>query len=348
MRTLLTAILIGLAATCCHAELPVFAAVDELHEQARARIANGQYEALLADADRFLASRERIPDGRWKLAMLLGGVRRGLKTEAHSAADWARFDTAFEALARKHPASPDGWLLVAVLEDSHAWALRGGGYADTVSDDGQEGFARHLAKARATLQAHPAPSNPAWFELQISVAGALGENRQVLDRLFAAALKQEPAYQQTWFSRMMFLQPKWGGTPADMLALIQQAAQPTSPTEGRGMMSRLMRYAAESGYPEVLAWPSLDWETVKASFEDELKAYPDDSNAQWFFIQACTHGDRSEARHLLDFVKQPPSPILFGAAGFAFDGAAAWARGQAASFMMIDPVTGQPRRVRVR
>ncbi len=345
MRTVLAALALSVAAAASHAELPNFAAVDALHEQARAQIAKGQYEALLADIDQALASKARIPDGRWQLALLLGGVRRGLKAEARSEADWTRLDAALRTLARTHPASPNAWLLVAVMEDSHAWALRGGGYVDTVTDAGAAGFTRHLTKARTLLEAHPMPSNPAWFALQLSVDTGLGADRRTLDQIFAEALKREPDYQQTWFERMNRLLPKWGGTEAEMMALLQQAAQSTS-SERRGMMTRLMEFSVASGYPEVMQWPTPDWADIKAAFDDELAVFPDDANAQWFFIQACARGDRSEARHLLAFVKQPPSPQLFGAAGFSFDMAAAWASGRAPSFFMVDPQTGQPRRVR--
>ena len=345
MRRFLAALCLGLAAASSHAELPDFAAVDDLHEQARLSLARGRYEALLADVDKALASKARIPDGRWQLALLLGGVRRGLRAEAHSEADWARFDTALRALARKHPRSPNAWLLVAVMEDSHAWALRGGGYSDTVTDAGAAGFTRHLTKARELLEAHPMPSNPAWFALHLSVDSGLGADRRTLDLLFTEALKREPDYQQTWVERMTRLEPKWGGSQADMLALILQAAQSTS-SERRGMMTHMMQVAVESGYPEVLQWPTPDWSDIKAAFEDELAVFPDDANAQWFFILACSHGDRAEAKHLLEFIKQPPSPRLFGAAGFSFEPAAAWASGHAPSFLMVDPATGQPRRVR--
>ena len=345
MRTALAALVLSLAASASHAELPNFAAVDNLHEQARLSIAQGRYEALLADVDKALASKARIPDGRWQLALLLGGVRRGLRSEAHSEADWARYDTTLQALARKHPTSSNAWLLLAVMEDSHAWALRGGGYSDTVTDAGAAGFARHLAKARALLEAHPMPSNPAWFALHLSVDTGLGTDRRMLDLLFTDALKHEPDYQQTWFERMNGLLPKWGGSQEDMVALLLQAAQSTS-SERRGMMTRLMEFAVASGYPEVLRWSTPDWADMKTSFDDELAVFPDDANAQWFFIVACSRGDRAEAKHLLEFVKQPPSPQLFGAAGFSFEMASAWASGHAPSFLMVDPQTGQPRRVR--
>ena len=112
------------------------------------------------------------------------------------------------------------------------------------------------------------------------------------------------------------------------------------------MMARLLWAASKEGYDEPLTNPKVGWDAVKASFEDVLQHYPDDWNAQWFFIQACKHGDKAEAAHLLAFVKQPPSKALFEPSGVPFDGCAAWANREANSFMMLDPATGQPRRIR--
>lgn len=132
MRLLLIIVASWFAVSTCRAELPTLEAVDAMHADAATRIAGRHYDSLLVDADKYLKSHERLPDGRWKMAILLGGMRRGFAQNAHVAADWEAQERDLEALAVRHPASPNAWLFLAIQADSHAWAERGSGFSNTV------------------------------------------------------------------------------------------------------------------------------------------------------------------------------------------------------------------------
>ena len=346
MRTLLVAALLSIAAMACRAELPLYVAVEDLHADAARRVAAGQFEGLVIDADRYLKTEERFADGRWKLAVLWWGISHALEHGDLSRAEWARDEAIATALAKKRPDSPNAWLMVATLQDARAWAARGNATASELDAAQEGGFEQHMQKARSLLAAHPAPANPAWYAEVLSAEGDLGAGPTALDEIFADALRHAPGYQQTWFTRLHYLEPKWGGSVDDMARFINRGAADTSSAEGRGMMARLLWAASKEGYDEPITNPQVDWNDVKGSFEDVLKRYPDDWNAQWFFIQACRRGDRPEAAHLLAFIKQAPSDRLFGSSGVPFDGCAAWAARKAASFTLLDPVTGQYRNVR--
>jgi hypothetical protein len=103
------------------------------------------------------------------------------------------------------------------------------------------------------------------------------------------------------------------------------SARITSTTEGRGMMARLLLVADDSGYSEVKKRPEIAWETVKVSYDDVLKRFPDGWNAQRFFFEACRRSDKLEARHLLTFVKQAPSDALFKRKAAAYIQCVEWA-----------------------
>jgi hypothetical protein len=325
MRQMLLAFILWLAAAGCHAANATRAAVTQLHEEAAQRIATGQFEHLLAEADRYQKSHERIADGRWKLALLLGGMRRGFEAAARSPEDWAAFDRSLRALAAAHPDSPNAWLFVAVLEDSHAWAARGHGPAASVTTMGFGAFRSHGERARTLLEEHPTPGNPAWYALRISVGGALQESAETLDRLFDDAFRHEPDYHQTWFSRVMYLEPQWGGSADDVVRFALRGAKTISPAEGRGMLARVLWTAFDAGVLEALASPAVDWNVLKASMEDVLRRYPDDWNAQPFLLEACTRSDKAEARHLLTFVKEPPIPEALDDNVEVFKACIAWA-----------------------
>jgi hypothetical protein len=110
MRPLLFAVLACLAAMPCRAELPVVVEINAMQADAKTRIAAGEFDGLLADADKYLKDKERLADGRWKLAILYGALNRGFTADAHMPRDWAQFESALQALAENRPASANAWL----------------------------------------------------------------------------------------------------------------------------------------------------------------------------------------------------------------------------------------------
>lgn len=339
MRRLLL-LLFWLVALPSHAEIHLRVALEALHEDVARRIAAGQYESVLRDADRYLATKERLSDGRWKLAILYGGLDIGYKRAAHTPEEWERRAAELQALAKRHPHSANGWLMVAQLEASRGWAARGEGYASTARAEDLAVFEARIEKERQLLEDHPVPTNPEWNDMRIQAAADSGAPQADLDRLFAMAIEREPGYQQNWFTRLNYARPAWGGSNERMVALINQAGGVTSPTEGRGMMGRLLQIAMELGESRLIDSPKIDWNAVKASYEDVLKRYPDDWNAQWFFFQASMHGDKAEAKHLLTFVKEPPSPALLGSNVRAYLVCVDWAEGKVPGFVTRDATTG--------
>jgi hypothetical protein len=346
VRLVLVLIACWFTMSTCRAELPTLEAIDALHADATARIAAGRFDSLLAEADKYLKTQERFGDGRWKLAILLGGMRRGFAQVASSPADWQSTEAALRALAARHPESPNAWLFLAIQAHSHAWAQRGQGYADSVGNDADAAFRRDLGQARTLLDAHQAPANPAWYALRLNVGGALGESRASLDTLFATAIKRQPDYLQTWQARENYLEPKWGGRVEDVIALAGLGGRTVSAGEGRGMMVEVLAAALDCNCNALMNHPGIDWAAVRASMDDVLQRYPDDVNAQRYFFIACEHGDKGLAQHLLPSVTAPPSPTLIGANARVFELCRSWAQGRIPQFAMRDHDTGQVRIVK--
>ncbi len=112
----------------------------------------------------------------------------------------------------------DPWMKEMILgrhEIKLAWAARGEGYADTVTEQGWRGFYSHVAKARNHLLAAHAlrPDYPEAATDMITVALAAGERsgddeREWFDKAVAAQLDYHPAYSGYLWS----LRPRWGGS----------------------------------------------------------------------------------------------------------------------------------------
>jgi len=126
----------------------------------------------------------------------------------------------FASLSRRQ--GVDVWLLRMIqgeAEVAAAWEARGGGYVDTVTQEGWAGFRAHLTKAYAALteawKLHPEyPEAPALL-IMVAMGGAKGmgeDERTWFDRAVAAQMDYGPAYDHLLWA----LRPRWGGSYKDM------------------------------------------------------------------------------------------------------------------------------------
>ena len=121
-------------------------------------------------------------------------------------------------------AGPQYQWLTLVLKGEHeiteAWAARGDGYADSVTDTGWKGFQSHLGAARGDLTA-AWMLQPNWViapDLMMTVAlgdSDLNEMRMWFDRTTKAQID----YVSAWKEMRWGLRPRWYGNEKAMLAL---------------------------------------------------------------------------------------------------------------------------------
>jgi hypothetical protein len=123
-----------------------------------------------------------------------------------------------------HEAGPDyQWLALTLdgeREITEAWAARGGGYANTVTEEGWRGFHSHLASARSDLTAawNLEPGWPLAPERMIYVSlgdSDISEMRLWFDRTTTAQID----YPRAWSDLRWGLRPRWYGNEQAMLAL---------------------------------------------------------------------------------------------------------------------------------
>ena len=144
---------------------------------------------------------------------------------------WTRDGDSRHVVSRRIEAlgGGDPWLTQLMLgRDAYgkAWVSRGGGFANTVSDEGRKGFRDHYSVAltylRAALELHPDFPEPSNFLIDIAGAGHNPGTETAYDffrRAVEAQIDYWPAYQSFVFHTL----PRWGGTPeqlADILRMV--------------------------------------------------------------------------------------------------------------------------------
>jgi hypothetical protein len=112
--------------------------------------------------------------------------------------------------------------LGGTVEVNRGWKARGGGYADTVTDEGWKKLASHLANGRELLvKAWTLNKNEPWaanMMMSVVLGSGGGENETMFDwfeRSVTARFNQSSAYSHLLGS----VQPRWGGSYEQGMAL---------------------------------------------------------------------------------------------------------------------------------
>jgi hypothetical protein len=71
--------------------------------------------------------------------------------------------------------------------------------------------------------------------------------------------------------------------------------------------------------------------------------YPAERNVQKFFLIACSHPDKEEARKLFSLIHEAPSREVLGSNVPIFGLCQEWAAGKIKMFIMRNPDTGEER-----
>src|SRR5579884_356320 len=162
-------------------------------------------------------SKALFPGGYWKvhtIYLALAKPQAGLKA---SEEEWTRHLALIEQWKQQYPNSITARIALAEAYNDYGWKARGGGYADSVAQEGWQLLAERASKAEKILEeAEALPEKcPEWFAAMITVARTQEWDADHLNALFQKAIAFEPDYY--YYYRMLAdsLLPKWDGAEGD-------------------------------------------------------------------------------------------------------------------------------------
>lgn len=172
-----------------------------------------------------------------------------------------------------------------------AWQARGGGYAHTVSEEGNNTFQARLEEADALL--HEVTSLTPWrVAAQLPVSMGLNAPAPTYRELCEEALQADPEFRVPVMGAAYALLPRWHGEPGDTEKLAAWAAD-------FAHRPGLYAYAANSVVGFTQETNGFQWARLKASFEDLIRRFP--KTNRWLNAYArfaVLEGDRATARQL--------------------------------------------------
>ena len=286
-------------------------AADELEQRAQIIAYTQQlflgeeFQKLEAISRDYRTTKSRTSSGLWKLSLFYAGIGSSIAARTKGVereAAFNEFERRTMKWANQYPDSPTAHIAHSMVLIKHAWAYRGGGYANTVKPDAWAPFFRYIALARENLEKYKsvAADDPRWYETMLTVARSEGWNREQFDNLLNEALTREPLFYQTYFLALEYLLPKWHGDAREIEAFAQDAVRRTSAYEGRGIYARIYWFASQTEFDNDLFTSSLAvWPLMKDGFDDVVASYPDAWNLNNYAKFACLARDKPKTRELL-------------------------------------------------
>lgn len=300
---LVVAVLLGMS-VCWTAHAGEMDERRAIETEVSADMARDDFASLEARYAKAVGEGQRFGSG----VLVSGTIVRSLFRAPASASGTAvdeEFWSAAQARAHRWAVMDPKSVLAAMAEaQSHigyAWAHRGGGYARTVTQDGWIKYRRHVELARQALEARSSAgmADPNWRRLMLYIGRMQGWPMDRYAAFATEAMDAFPGFYDTYFEVAIRLVPQWGGNLQGLAAFAEHAAQRTSSTEGRALYARIYWSVYHYLSPTDFESGAVDWQKVRAGFEDVIERYPDDWNMNFYARLSCDAGDRATTRRLL-------------------------------------------------
>jgi hypothetical protein len=243
--------------------------------------------------------KERLADGRWKLAIF----ERALRSEFEQISDWDRLLEHIREWQGTFPKSRAAALTEAMYWRAYAWNARGTGYSNSVTQDGWQLFQQRLEKSLALLLESKTytSTSPLWARMFLATAGDLGWPKQKLLEAFRDLVKTQSNFDPLYLAVVSSLVPKWGGNWQLVDIYVRDAVSMTQEFDGHAMYARLywQAYLREGSQTDLFRNTRAQWADMKKGFEDLMRSYPHSAfNFNTFAAAACMAGDKEEFQSL--------------------------------------------------
>lgn len=313
----------------CNVEEPMVDTATDLHalqmyqRALRTLLDQENFDALDCIANAARSQKTRFSGGLWKLHAIYAGLER---PEGHlTEPDWEQHLSRLERWAATRPDSITARVALAGAYASYAWAARGEGYSDTVTNNGWSLFNQRLAKARSILADawNLSPHCPEWFVVLQSIAQGQGWEAGDEMKLFQQAVSFEPEYYYYYRLHAGYLLPQWYGERGDAAKFAEESANRVGGKKGDILYFQLAaNLVCTCEDPEVLR---MSWERIQKGFAAlEESSGPSSYNLNPFALIAARFHDPVAANGAMKRIGDNWDPDVWGSEKY-FEQTKEWA-----------------------
>lgn len=286
-----------------------------------------KFKDLDAIAKELRTSRAKAPSGDWRLFVFYEALVPAYERTG-------KFDKAFantHEWVHRFPESVTALIAEADAYTKLAWAYRGKGFSNTVTDDGRRNFTGNLELAMKSLRAAEKldPSDPRIYEQMVYVGLGLELEEKELEAFVEKGRAAAPDYFGLYTMRAFSLLPRWSGDPAAAGIFAASAAASVPAELSDEVYARTgWKYLSQEGAKNFNESGGFDVSRMRRGFDLILSRWPDDP--EWkhrcakFFVAVS---DREALRKLFEVIQYADAP-RFWSSEEMFNGYRNWARGE--------------------
>jgi len=201
--------------------------LDNYEAAIRRHFDKEEFELLDNLAASARSTKARLPGGFWTIHIIyLPLLEPPQGTDKATDADFQAHIDRLKRWIAQRPKSITARVALAGTYLNYAAHARGGGYADTVTEDGWRLYGERSAIAGKILaEAWDLPEKcPEWFLQMQGVVNAQDGSPPMQKAMFEKAVAFEPGYQYYYRLRADHLLPKWGGEEGDAAAFAAESS----------------------------------------------------------------------------------------------------------------------------
>jgi Domain of unknown function (DUF4034) len=263
------------------------------------------YDKLEALAALYRSSKERYADGAWKLQFLYESIdsinTRSERIWGQSDVVWANRRQEIQDWINAKSNSITARIAMASFLRNYAWEARGGGYANTVSDEAWRRFSERLNQAAEVLSGAKNLNEkcPFYWSSAMGIGRGLQVTRTQFNDLFNEAIQAEPDFEDYYNLRAIFLLPRWYGDEGEWEKDLAQSADRIGGEDGDMLYAQVVwgvhHYDVSGNFFQEN--PGISWDRVDRGFNVIEKRFPDSlaaKNERAYL--AALEGDKQKAR----------------------------------------------------
>jgi len=269
----------------------------------------------------------RLPGGVWKLYKFYDAVEMPYKRQNATAAEWTAYFATLKDWIAAYPESPTPRIALGEGYISYAWAARGHGYADSVSEGGWNLFNERVSKAQEMLikAAQLKEKDPFWFEAMQTVALAQGWDKAQARELLDQAVASEPGYYHYYREHANFLLPKWYGQEGEVATFAEEVSNRVGGQEGLFLYFEIASVGVCQCQDDKASLSNLSWPKIKQGYVALEKLYGlTNLKNNRFAYMAYSADDKAAAQLALSRIGENIDPSVWRNR-MTFQAAKAWA-----------------------
>jgi hypothetical protein len=241
---------------------------QEYESPIRQYFSQGNFDQLERAASEAREGKGRVVGGVWKILAFYDAVDTTFIREHADESDWKMYLDMLKQWVAAKPESATARISLAQAYVGYAWQARGGGYADTVTEEGWELYGERIALAGARLAeaARLKQKCPYWYEVMQNVALAQGWDKSQARELMEQAVASEPSYYHYYREYAYFLQPKWYGKKGEVEAFAEEISDRVGGQEGEFLYFEIASLVACQCDSEKTALQNMTWPKIKRGY----------------------------------------------------------------------------------